>query len=185
MSDRTMSDQAAPTSFPVISRILHALIGVGMIGLIALGWWMIDLSYYSSWYNLAPYLHKAFGVIVFFLGIALLVMRFIKARPPHLDSHTPLEKRASSIAHFLLIASVITIPVSGYLFTTFEGEGIPIFSLVTLPALFPVSETVRDLAISFHIYASYGLLAVIAAHAGGALKHHFIDKDRTLRRMTW
>lgn len=172
------------THYPLFTRILHWLIAVHMIGLIALGWWMIDLTYYSAWYNLAPFLHKAFGIIVFVLGLALLIYRNIRSAPEALSNHTRMEIVASKIAHWILFAAVITIPVSGYIFTTATGEGISIFGLFSVPSLFPVSDGVRDLAIDFHIYASYGLLVVIAAHMAGALKHHFVDRDRTLRRMT-
>ncbi|MDD9909349.1 MAG: cytochrome b [Ahrensia sp.] len=172
------------TSFPLTTKVLHWLIALHMLGLTALGYWMVDLTYYSQWYNLAPWLHKMFGVLVFALALLLLIVRSVKGSPAPLDNHTPLEKRASKIAHWTLFAAVVTIPISGYIFTTATGDGIDLFGIATLPALFPVSDTIRDLAIDFHIYASYGLLAVIAAHAGGALKHHFVDRDRTLKRMT-
>ncbi len=171
-------------SFSRITKVLHWLIALHMIGLIALGWWMIDLSFYSSWYYLAPFLHKAFGLVVFALGLVLLITKSRK-RPAEMKSHSRFESFASKIAHWLLFASVITIPISGYVFTTFTGDAVSFFNLFDVPAMFNVSEIVRDLAIDFHIYASYGLLAVILAHAGGALKHHFLDRDRTLRRMTW
>ena len=166
------------------TRLLHWLIAVHMIGLIASGWWMIDLSFYSSWYYRAPFLHKAFGVLVFVLGLALLANHFRK-RPRPLASHSWFERLASKVAHAMLFASLITIPVSGYVFSTYTGEAVSMFGLFEIPAFISVSESVRDLAIDFHIYASYGLIAVIGAHAAGALKHHFWDKDRTLRRMIW
>jgi len=172
------------TSFSIFSRLLHWLIAVHMLALIPLGWWMVDLTYYSGWYNIAPWLHKMFGVLVFVLGVVLLIYRRLKPTPPALENHTSFEKAASKIAHWTLLIAVIAIPVSGYIFTTATGDGVDLFGIATLPAMFPVSDWWRDLAIDFHIYASYGLLGVIAAHAGGALKHHFIDRDRTLRRMT-
>lgn len=175
--------QRIPTRYNAVTRVLHWLIAAHMIGLIALGWWMIELSFYSSWYYTAPYLHKAFGVLVFQLGLVMLVWGWVKPRPPALAAHKPWEKTASRIAHLVLFASVIGIPVSGYVFTTANGEGISFFSLFMIPAIAPVSDVVRDWAISFHYYASYGLVAMIALHAGGALKHHFIDRDRTLIRM--
>jgi cytochrome b561 len=42
---------------------------------------------------------------------------------------------------------------------------------------------VRNLAIFIHYYIAYGLVAVIALHAGAAVKHQFIDKHGTLKRM--
>jgi len=184
MTDVTTADSTSETGdYSVVTRALHWLIAVHMIGLIALGWWMIDLSFYSSWYYTAPYLHKAFGISVLLLGAVMLVWGRIKPRPPALSSHTILEKTASRFAHAVLIVSVLGIPISGYLFTTANGEGVSFFSLFTIPALVQVSDTVRDWMISFHYYASYGLIGVIALHAGGALKHHFMDRDRTLTRM--
>ena len=34
-----------------------------------------------------------------------------------------------------------------------------------------------------HEFGGYALIAVIVIHAAGALKHHIIDRDDTLRRM--
>ncbi|MEL6745169.1 MAG: cytochrome b [Pseudomonadota bacterium] len=179
----TATGKSESARYSALTRALHWLIAVHMIGLIALGWWMIDLSFYSSWYYTAPYLHKAFGVLVLLLGVIMLVWGWIKPRPPALSSHTVWEKTASRIAHAVLIISVLGIPISGYLFTTANGEGVSFFSLFTIPALTQVSDTVRDWMISFHYYASYGLIGVIVLHAGGALKHHFVDRDHTLIRM--
>lgn len=35
-----------------------------------------------------------------------------------------------------------------------------------------------------HRWTACGLIALLAAHAGAALKQHFIDRDAALRRMT-
>ena len=179
-----MTSEIKKKSFSLSTKLLHWLIAGHMSGLIVSGWWIVDLSFYSSWYYLAPSLHKSFGVIVFFMGLILLLNKFRK-RPPPLDSYTKLEKLASKFAHLLLFASLITIPVSGYIFTTFTGQNVSIFNTFDIPAVLVTSEKIRDLAIEFHINASYGIAVVVFVHAGGALKHHLLDKDRTLRRMLW
>ncbi len=172
-------------NFGLVSKLLHWLIAILMIGLIALGWWMIQLGYYSTWYHTAPALHKALGVSVFMLGLLLIIWRWISPRPQSAANHSGFERQASKLVHQVLIASVLLIPVSGYVFTTSNGEAVPIFGLFEIPSLFPVSETMRNIAIQMHIYASYGLLAIVLLHASGAIKHHLMDRDRTLRRMTW
>ena len=179
-----MTSEIKKKSFSFSTKLLHWLIAGHMIGLIVSGWWIVELSFYSSWYYLAPTLHKSFGVMVFLMGLILLLNKFRK-RPPPLESHTKLEKLASKFAHLLLFASLITIPVSGYIFTTFTGQNVSIFNTFDIPAVLVTSEKIRDLAIEFHIYASLSITAVVAAHVGGALKHHLLDKDRTLRRMLW
>ena len=179
-----MTVQINKKSYSVSTKLLHWLIAGQIIGLSVSGWWIVELSFYSSWYYLAPTLHKSFGVMVFLMGLILLLNKFRK-RPPPLESHTKLEKLASKFAHLLLFASLITIPVSGYIFTTFTGQNVSIFNTFDIPAVLVTSEKIRDLAIEFHINASYGIAVVVFVHAGGALKHHLLDKDRTLRRMLW
>jgi len=38
---------------------------------------------------------------------------------------------------------------------------------------------------SFHEYSSNVLLVLFFIHSGAALMHHFVLKDRTLKRMTF
>ena len=166
-----MTSEFKKKSFSLSTKLLHWLIAGHMSGLIVSGWWIVDLSFYSSWYYSAPALHKSFGAVVFLMGLLLLVSKFRK-RPPPLESHTKLEKLASKFAHLLL-------------FTTSTGQNVSIFNTFDIPAVLVTSEKIRDLAIEFHIYASYGIAVVVFVHAGGALKHHLLDKDRTLRRMLW
>ena len=37
--------------FGLFSKLLHWLIAVLILGLIWLGWYMVDLTYYDKWYN--------------------------------------------------------------------------------------------------------------------------------------
>jgi len=34
-----------------------------------------------------------------------------------------------------------------------------------------------------HYWSTWALIALVAVHAAGALKHHFFDRDETLSRM--
>ena len=45
----------------------------------------------------------------------------------------------------------------------------------------PLCEGMSGLEVA--AVAAFLLLALVAAHAGAALKHHFLDRDATLRRM--
>ena len=42
---------------------LHWLVAGGVFGLFFLGHYMVDLTYYDRWYNKAPAIHKAIGMI--------------------------------------------------------------------------------------------------------------------------
>ena len=162
---------------------LHWVIALAMLALVALGAWMVGLTYYDPWYNRSLALHKAFGVLLLVLAAAKFGWR-IADRPPGFGPEVKARERAGArVMHGLLNAAIVVVPVTGYLISTSEGAGIDIFGLFEVPALFEVSGGTRDLAVEIHFYLAYGVLALVAVHAGAALKHHLIDRGSTLRRM--
>ena len=59
---------------------------------------------------------------------------------------------------------------------------VPFFGL-DVPELIGKDENLAGLFELAHMWIAYGLMAVIGLHIAGALKHHLIDKDSTLKRM--
>ena len=173
------------TDFGLVSKLLHWLIALGIIGLIWLGWWMVGLSYYDAWYNSALELHKAFGLVVLLLVFAKFCWQ-VGNRPPAPGAQLkPWERMASTGMHWVLYALMLVVPVTGYMITTSAGQRVSMFGWFDVPAMLPQSEALRDAAIAVHYYFSYGAIALVLGHAGAALKHHLVDKDDTLIRMTW
>lgn len=168
-----------------ISRVLHWLTAVGIIGLIWLGWYMVDLSYYDQWYNKSLLAHKAFGVAVFALGVLTVLWHLVSPPPHSLPSLRPWERIAARAMHHLLQLLVLLLPLTGYVISTSAGKPVEIFDWFLLPALFPVDAELRDLAITWHYYLAYATAGLVAGHAAAALKHQFVDRDGTLARMLW
>jgi cytochrome b561 len=54
-----------------------------------------------------------------------------------------------------------------------------------LPDLVGKNKELGDLLKEVHEMLNFGLLLLVGAHIAGALKHHFIEHDDTLRRMTF
>ncbi len=52
------------------TRIVHWAMAVAIVGVYALGWWMVDLNYYSPYYQSAPDLHRSVGMLLLFVLIA-------------------------------------------------------------------------------------------------------------------
>ena len=171
------------TRYGLVSKVLHWLMAAGVIGLIGLGWWMVGLDYYSPWYHDAPALHKSIGIVVFAVALATVLWHRASAKPQPQEDLKPWEKAAAAIAHVVLLAAALLIPITGYIATTSAGEGVSFFGLFEVPALLAKDDALRDLANDIHFFLSYGLVAVILVHAGAALKHQFIDGHDTLRRM--
>ena len=166
-----------------VSIILHWLVALSVFSLFGLGFYMVDLDYYSTWYQTAPDLHKSIGICLFAVMILRVLWRNIQPTPEHLLSHSMLERRIGHITHISLYIIFFLICMSGYLITTADGRGIEVFGLFVVPSLGEFIQNQEDIAGSIHEWLAYSIIALSCLHALGALKHHFIDKDATLKRM--
>lgn len=166
-----------------VSIWLHWLVAATVFGLFALGWWMVDLTYYDAWYKRAPDLHKSIGVLLFAMMLVRLLWRSWNPRVTPEPNTGPLAHRLAVGAHFLLYLLSFTVMISGYLISTADGHGVSVFDSFQVPALLSGLPQQADIAGRVHRWLAYALVGLAALHALAALKHHFIDRDRTLKKM--
>jgi len=166
-----------------VSIILHWIVALLVIILFFLGLWMVDLGYYDSWYHKAPFVHKSIGVMLIFLVPVRIAWYVASPAPEALDSHAAWISKVAKWVHRLLYLLLLLVIVSGYLISTADGRSVSWFGLVELPALFSGGERQAEIAGTIHYLLANTLLGVATLHMLAALKHHFIDKDRTLLRM--
>lgn len=167
--------------YGIISILLHWSMALLILGLFFLGKYMVDLDYYHPWYQKAPDLHRSLGVVVATLLVLRWIWRQLNPRPAIIGS--PLEQRLASNAHRLFYVLIALAAASGYLISTADGRGIEVFGLFQIPALFDGFDNQEDLAGKIHEALTLALVVLAAGHGLAALKHHFIDRDDTLRRM--
>ena len=167
-----------------LAVVLHWLVAVVVVGLFALGLWMVDLSYYDEWYRKGPGLHRSIGLILFAVVVFRLLWRFINTSPRPLANHQRWEVVSAHVAHSLLYVLMFVAMVSGYLITTADGSSISVFGLFDVPSLTGRVKGMEDTAGAVHYWSTWALVGLAGLHALGALKHHFIDRDETLRRMS-
>lgn len=171
----------AVSQYNSIAKILHWLSAVTIFALFAAGYWMVDLTYYSEWYKVVPHWHKSVGLILFALTFIRVIWKFI-SKSPEIEG-AAWEKMGAEIAHKLLYILLFATFISGYLISTADGRGIEVFTWFTLPGLGSLIENQEDIAGEVHYYLTYSLIGLAALHALAALKHHFINKDNTLKKM--
>ena len=181
-SRNAVSREPAPGYGPA-SRALHWAVALLIVVLIPLGWYMVELDYYDPWANDSLELHKGLGMVVLVLAPIMIVWQHIGQASPAVIARKRWEVVAAKIAHYLLYALMLVVPATGYVISTSAGAGVSIFGLFVIPAVLSKSEPLRDLAIEVHYYVAYAGVALIAFHVVGALKHHFVNRDDTLRRM--
>ncbi|MDG6774165.1 cytochrome b [Thiomicrorhabdus sp. ZW0627] len=166
-----------------ITIVMHWLVAVAVLGLFALGIWMVDLSYYSDWYHDAPFIHKSVGVLLVGLMLFRWVWTLVNPKPAPASVSSRAVAFLISAMHAVLYLLVFLLGVSGYLISTAEGHGISVFDWFTVPALIEPFEDQADLAGEIHELLAFVLIGLVVLHALAALKHHFINRDNTLKRM--
>ncbi len=169
--------------YGLVSKALHWIIVPMMLVLIWLGWYMVDLTYFDRWYNAALTGHRSLGLLTGVLAILMLAWRFYSRPPPLVPGMRPWERTTAHTTHVLLYVVLLAVPLTGYLISTSSGSSISLFGWLDVPAVVALDDTIRDLAIDIHYYLAYGSCFLIGLHVMGAMKHEFIDRDRTLRRI--
>ncbi len=170
-------------SYGVVSRSIHWVMAIAIVGMLGVGLYMTSLGYYDALYHTLPWWHKSIGVSVFLLLLFRYLWRTLNTIPQSLETHSSFEKKAASLVHKAFYILITLIVISGYLISTAKGKGISYFDWFEIPSLIePFTEQV-DRSGLVHLWLAYLLATLVVLHTAGALKHHFIDKDDTLKRM--
>jgi cytochrome b561 len=128
-------------------------------------------------------LHKSVGITVLALALLRLIWALSNTAPKMLGLEKPWEKLAARGVHGLLYLCLFLMPLSGWVMSSAAGYPVSVFGLFTLPDLVGADKDLHELAEEVHEITAYAFMGLIAAHAGAALMHHFVKKDRTLIRM--
>lgn len=178
-----MQMRNSPSNYGLVSIVMHWLVAVVVYGMFALGYWMVGLTYYSSWYRTAPDIHKSIGLILLGLMILRVTWRYFSSGPAPLANHGRLTRLATKAGHGVLYVGLFAVMISGYLISTADGRGIEVFGWFEVPALVTSIPEQADVAGLIHEYLAWAVVIFSALHALAALKHHFIDRDATFKRM--
>ena len=165
--------------YGLIAILLHWLLAVTILALFGFGLWMTGLDYYDPWYRRAPDLHKSVGVLLFILMGLRLAWRVGNPVP----RAPPRQRRLAAASHRLLYLLLFAVMIAGYLISTADGRPITVFGLFKIRATLSGLDNQEDIAGAAHELLAFALIGLAALHALAALKHHFIDHDRTLQRM--
>lgn len=170
-------------SFGLIAKSFHWVLAILILWMLSVGFAMVAIPPSPDKFWVYA-LHKSFGILILFLMIGRLSWRIISPRPDTLPTHKEWEEKLAKLVHLALYICIFMMPLSGWLMSSAGGFPATFFGLFALPAILPKNETLFMITRTIHAFAAYGILALLALHVAGALKHHFLDKDATLQRMT-
>lgn len=160
----------------------HWIIAILVIALLAVGLVMTDMKPGPDMFKIYA-THKSLGIVVLSLAVLRLLWKLINPHLAALPSHQMWEKVLAKLAHLFLYFALIAMPISGWIMSSAKGFPVSVFGWFTLPDLVAPDKDLAKAANEFHELIAYALIGVIGLHVAGALKHHLIDKDGTLRRM--
>jgi cytochrome b561 len=128
--------------------------------------------------------HKALGIAILVLTLGRIAWRLTHPMPALPRNYAPWETILARTTHVLFYVLLIGLPLGGWLANSMTGRDIDFFGLFTIPPL-PTGENKALGGAIFDAHAAGGtfLLALIALHVLGALKHTFIDRDGGIFRM--
>ena len=164
-----------------VARAFHWGMVPLFVGIVAVGFYMTDLPLGAA--KLKIYgLHKSVGLTLLALAGLRLAWRLGERRPA-LPPMPVWQQRAAAGAHLLLYALMFAVPLSGWIYNSAAHFPLQWFRLVNLPAIVAPDPVLKVAAKEAHEVGAWLLIAVVVLHAAAALKHHFVDKDATLRLM--
>jgi|AntRauTorcE11897_2_1112592.scaffolds.fasta_scaffold02503_7 cytochrome b561 len=171
------------TYYGSLTKLFHWTIALLVIGMLFAGEYMHELEATPFKFEVYSW-HKSIGLLVLSLVMLRLIWRLITPPPGFITAQTKdWEIKLAYLIHFLLYLCLFLMPLSGWLMASAEPNPDPTIYGFDLPQLIEPDKTMKALFSETHSIIASALIALISLHVLGALKHHFINKDRTLIRM--
>lgn len=168
--------------YGIPALLLHWVLALLIIGLLLLGFYMVDIPKGTPGRALYFNLHKSFGVLAALLVLARLGWRLAHAAPPLPPGTSRRTRQAAQWTHRLLYACMLLQPATGYLSSSFNRYGVKFFGLA-LPNWGWEDKPLRDWLMGWHQTLAIVFALLIALHVLAAFKHLLLDRDRIFARM--
>lgn len=164
-----------------VSRLLHWLVFILVLGML-LGGLLLEVLPDGWLKGVILNAHKSTGVAVGLLMGGRLVWRLVNPRPKAL-SPLAVENYLAELVHIVLYILLLLQPLVGILMSQAHGYRVSVFGLFSLPPIIWQSPQLGRFFGQCHTVIAVLLMLTIVIHIGAALKHHFVNRDRTLLRM--
>jgi cytochrome b561 len=171
--------------YGAIAVLLHWFMAILIIALAGLGLYMValpDVGFDTKKITLILY-HKEFGLLAFVLVVVRLAWRLTNMIPQLVAHLRDWQKISARFVHLSFYALMFALPITGWLMSSAAGIPVSFFNLFTLPDFVPYNDYLFQRFIEIHRWLGYGLILFTFVHVSAALRHHFVFKDDTLRRM--
>ena len=167
--------------YDLLTKILHWLVFILVAAQYAVGEFMPHIGPNAEDVGLIAW-HISLGAAVMLAIILALIWRVIHP-VPQTQEIALWQQRLATLTHWVLYLLILVMTVLGWAATNFRGWPVKLVGAVPLPALAGKGDRWAHTAGDVHSLLVNALLALVAIHVLAALYHHFIARDRVLRRM--
>jgi cytochrome b561 len=177
-----MAISDTPTNYGSVSRLNHWIGALLVLLLLGIGLYFEGLPRGDArrfWRGL----HIAFGTMAALFLLFRVFWRMRSTSPLALPQ-APALKRFSKLVHWLLLAAIVVMAVTGPLSIWSAGRPLAVFDLVSIPSPFGPFKSWHGPMEEIHGFTANALIFLIGLHLLGVLKHQFIDRDNIVARMT-
>lgn len=171
--------------YGAIAVLLHWGMVVLLVVLTVMGLYMVglpDVGHDREKITLIL-VHKAIGILALMAVALRLVWRLGNPLPRLVATLPDWQQVAARFVHLAMYGLMFALPLTGWLMSSAGGYPSSFFGLFELPDIVPLNEAHFRLWIVVHRWLAYGLMLLVAIHAGAALRHHLLLRDDTLIRM--
>lgn len=178
------------TRYTRTAMLFHWSIALLILGNLFLGLRLEGLKGASQF--AAFQLHKSIGISILLLTLGRIAWRLTHRPPPLLETLSPLERTAANVVHKSFYALMLAMPLTGWAIVSASKYNIPtlLFGALSWPHIAPIHNAssatrsqVDAVAGTTHETLAWLMIALVALHVAGALKHQLFDRDGALLRM--
>lgn len=170
-------------TYGLVSRTLHWLTAILVIGMLIGGFFMDDFD--KSLKPTLYMIHKSIGLLIFSLLIIRLVWNVTTGLPGYEKSLTRAEQKLSTAGHHVLYLLLVVMPLTG-LFMSVASKHYPsffgLFTIESLPGI-PQTERFAEWMNESHEVIAWIFIVFVLLHIAAVLKHKFILKNTVIDRM--
>jgi cytochrome b561 len=169
-----------PTTFPVLSRVLHWTMAALILAMLFIGITMV--SSLSSYHRLVT-IHRPLGVLILLLAVIRLANRSWRGAPLLPPEMPPALRFAAHASHWLLYALMLALPLVGWGMLSAADYPIVLIGSLHLPPILPHSDSLYALLRPLHTALAILLFATFLAHLAAAMTHALIFRDGVFQSM--
>ncbi len=166
-----------------VAIALHWLLALALVASFCVGLYMADLKLSPTRVRLFNW-HKWAGISILVLSAFRLGWRWLHRPPEAPASMSAMQTRLAHGMHRLLYALFFLVPIAGWAYSSASGFQVVWFGLIPLPDFVPVDKPLAHVLVQVHAALAYTLAAAVVVHVLAALKHHFIEHDSLLWRIS-